>query len=723
MASGYEIPTLADVDEAKKNMDSITEFIESEESTLLDQYGNTRKTLKGVEESTNYIIGWNIVGDFSTTPESTSINDVLTSKSISGYEDALWRTNQTLPYTPTGSDPTQSPELGKWVVVAQGELKSIARSLNVLDSEVIYSTDTITVLDNVFYIYDPVNQKIWSKPVSVGVGETILSVVGNVLTTSADTYTLVTINKSGVEFEVIADIDNENSIGGKVSLLIGDSVAVRDYATGNNSGVLFFKVVASGTGTADGGKYIDLPTLGLQLEQNMKLVPSIKDFGAVGDGVTNNTVAIQAALTYGNNVAVPEGTFFSNALTRNDGLRLLGAGIGRSILEFEDTNGITVTSPDDDHPVYVSNISFHQKGEGVNTALIIDNSGQISGGVVQNRTSPRLKIENVALRGSTDVITDGWLAGITCTDVIHAVIDGLHFEGYYSSTPDLPASTHAMRFDGSGAPVEFTITNSWAFFAVDALRVIDCEGVFVSHNNFVAVRSGIRFDPSTVEPQLQVTDNHINAYESCIVAANMIDSNISNNLFFARNDATANVVGLQFSATSFTHVKNNTFVNNSGYDLNGIVVSSGGEDLEIKGNIFRSATTAILLQTGSSGVKVGYNTFGAVTTEISDLGTNNIVTKSTQAIIGSKTDPDGLQEKWGSSNVTLNATGDGSITFAEPFDNAFFMATISNGDVAVVPTASFIANQGASSTTTLNFSVRPNPGAITVRANWIAKGN
>jgi hypothetical protein len=36
---------------------------------------------------------------------------------------------------------------------------------------------------------------------------------------------------------------------------------------------------------------------------------SVKDFGAIGDGVANDTVAIQAALTYGGSLLVPAGTY------------------------------------------------------------------------------------------------------------------------------------------------------------------------------------------------------------------------------------------------------------------------------------------------------------------------------------------------------------------------------------------------------------------------------
>lgn len=75
-------------------------------------------------------------------------------------------------------------------------LQAIARSINVLDSQVIYSTDTATVLDNVLYIYDAPAQTTWGVPELDSTGKTIVSVDGSTLNTTggtgSNTYTLET---------------------------------------------------------------------------------------------------------------------------------------------------------------------------------------------------------------------------------------------------------------------------------------------------------------------------------------------------------------------------------------------------------------------------------------------------------------------------------------------------------------------------------------------------
>lgn len=100
---------------------------------------------------------------------------------------------------------------------------------------------------------------------------------------------------SRYSFKQVSDIDTD------VNVIVreGDYVSVEDYTTGNNSGILFFRVVAAATGTADGGKYIDLLTLGLQLEQNMKLVPSLKDWGVSGNALDGDaTQGVLNAISY-----------------------------------------------------------------------------------------------------------------------------------------------------------------------------------------------------------------------------------------------------------------------------------------------------------------------------------------------------------------------------------------------------------------------------------------
>lgn len=191
------LPTVAEFQKGKSNLDSLEEILNGDSSTTVTTYSGREhdSIAKWISKSDERIslaissLGYQVVGDFSDEEkvEITEENYVYTSKSVDGCEDALWRCSQTLPYTPTGSDPSDSEddEYGKWVVVAEGELKAIARGLNILNSEVIYAADTTTELDDVLYIYDASTQTIWKKPSTIGEGEMISSVVDSRLFTTA----------------------------------------------------------------------------------------------------------------------------------------------------------------------------------------------------------------------------------------------------------------------------------------------------------------------------------------------------------------------------------------------------------------------------------------------------------------------------------------------------------------------------------------------------------
>jgi hypothetical protein len=87
----------------------------------------------------------------------------------------------------------------------------------------------------------------------------------------------------GVVSDMIAD----------TSLLVGGFVFTTGYTSSGDGGDNSYEVVAAGTGTADGGSYIDLVT-----HQAKALFPqgvySIKQWGGIGDGVTDDTAALTA---------------------------------------------------------------------------------------------------------------------------------------------------------------------------------------------------------------------------------------------------------------------------------------------------------------------------------------------------------------------------------------------------------------------------------------------
>jgi hypothetical protein len=84
----------------------------------------------------------------------------------------------------------------------------------------------------------------------------------------------------------------------ETSLVIGDRVAVRGYYQGNDGGGNIFEVVAAGTGTDDGGAFLDLTGSGLQAKGLFPEGHRLEHWGVVKDGVSNDAAKISAAVDW-----------------------------------------------------------------------------------------------------------------------------------------------------------------------------------------------------------------------------------------------------------------------------------------------------------------------------------------------------------------------------------------------------------------------------------------
>lgn len=162
-------------------------------------------------------------------------------------------------------------------------IQEIARSANVKDSEVILSTDTTQVLNGKRIVYDVVAQRIYGLP-ALPTNVYINSVSNGQLTYSPGNITVALLDSYQ---QYIGD-------GSQLSVLTVGSDTPRTLAD----------------------RFAD--------------VVNVKDFGAVGDGITDDTSSIQAAINaanpFGKQVYVPAGRYKCKPLIAKQGFKLLGAG-------------------------------------------------------------------------------------------------------------------------------------------------------------------------------------------------------------------------------------------------------------------------------------------------------------------------------------------------------------------------------------------------------------
>ena len=104
----------------------------------------------------------------------------------------------------------------------------------------------------------------------------------------------------------------------------------------------------------------------------------VTDYGAIGDGVSDDTAAIQAAIAVGGTVLFPAGTYrvTSFSITPPANTRLVGDGAGISTIEFESA---TTTSKEDfvtsNGNIEFKGLSLYHNGPASETAQVITLAG------------------------------------------------------------------------------------------------------------------------------------------------------------------------------------------------------------------------------------------------------------------------------------------------------------------------------------------------------------
>lgn len=151
-------------------------------------------------------------------------------------------------------------------------------------------------------------------------------------------FNLTTINYTPGTNSLSVYIDGVNQYVGD-SYLETDSDTVT-FTAGLHVGaeVKFTTAIQTTTGAVDASIVSYTPpftgSVGTTVEDKLAQYVSVKDFGAVGNGIANDTAAIQAALNAAPNVYVPAGTYMVNGLTLNTENSVVGDGFGATVFKL-----------------------------------------------------------------------------------------------------------------------------------------------------------------------------------------------------------------------------------------------------------------------------------------------------------------------------------------------------------------------------------------------------
>lgn len=354
---------------------------------------------------------------------------------------------------------------------------------------------------------------------------------------------------------------------------------------------------------------------------------SVADFGASPSATgAVNSAAFQAALDFHPHICIPPGDYAldSAITTTNKAVKIEGAGIGVTTLTFNGTNGLVFSQDNDSYHVTVCDLSLKQAGAGVGKAIYYDGSGQIVGATVQNRTSPRMRVENVNLAGSSTADTTGWEYGIEGYNLHHVTVFNVTVTGKYTTNLYDCDTIAAFYFHTDGNATEVEVDNCWAFYVQHSVKVSGIEGVFVTRCTFVAVVNGVTAANTSPEPHIIVSDSHIAAYTTCIALTYSNQADVHNNLLYSRSDGVTDATAISMVDCNYCRVTGNTVVDaNVTYAIDGIMLSKSAATTSantIIANNFQAVRTGISIGAGCQNNQVANNNYVTVVTRIIDSG-------------------------------------------------------------------------------------------------------
>lgn len=358
-------------------------------------------------------------------------------------------------------------------IMTDRTVQEVARSANVHENEVILSTNTTQYLNDIKVVYDVVAQKIYLLPALP------TNVYINSVSNGQLTYSPGNIVVDLIEF-----------VTGNVALDAANTLRADLIAnTGSDHVKTKLSAIAASVGRTVTSKLRDLV--------------SIKDFGAVGDGVTDDTSAINAAINSGLALYAPKGTYICTAgLVANQGISLVGDGYGHTIFKFtNNTHGLWVKlKADASDPINIRDFSIHTmfapdltkpglKIDG--TAQVTTDTDAVGHKILNNRALTRGLIKNIELCG-VDKTAHSWGTGLHMYSVMNFRVDGLYYSGRVADATDAGRVETAINFGGDGVPVDVSFSRLWIYYAMFGFNAPDyTEGVHISNFEMVHVDYGV----------------------------------------------------------------------------------------------------------------------------------------------------------------------------------------------------------------------------------------
>lgn len=325
---------------------------------------------------------------------------------------------------------------------------------------------------------------------------------------------------------------------------------------------------------------------------------NVKEFGAVGDGITDDRAAFVTAIASNKPVFVPEGTYrISEQITVGAGIHIVGAGPGRSIIKFD------VQNTNQKYVFYNTDNNNSKKGAIFKNFTINVNNYSTTidfiGGILLTRFNDVL-VDNVEVLNTSNSGNGVVLWNCSNSTISNCYCHELYGDGIYVCNKSKDVQIIANKVVNcnvkSGAidiydSERITATNNYVCpnetsqtfgFNLDTVR--QC---IISNNHCINGRCGIA---TFVINESVITGNTCrnNDYAGIQVEISIDGVTNSNNNIFADNFIEYNDFGIVDTANSYWNKYQGNIITNS--NKHGIYVI-GGSYQDIDGNTITNSGT------------------------------------------------------------------------------------------------------------------------------------
>lgn len=353
----------------------------------------------------------------------------------------------------------------------------------------------------------------------------------------------------------------------------------------------------------------------------------ITAYGAVPSSTSDATSSIRSAVTAaaGRSLYIPPGTFWltgsisnSSTLSSTAGLTIYGAGQGVSELRWfsssTDTGVMLYGSSNSRDFMTVRDIRLTTLKYNTGTALYISSTKASTEDSYAGDQS-RYAIERCTIAGGTVIdggsaTASGWNIGIETNVSKQAVINdctliGPAFNAFGGSTNSFGTYIHGepVNVTANGHPVQFILKGNYVLFHEYGAYFSNCEGIYITHSNYVADNYGIIANSTGQHPQFFVNHSHFNAKTAGIMSAGMVDVHVTGNLIYQINNSTL-CTGVNISSATVSAIIDENIFSSVG-TTQYICVNVLGGYTNINNNTFRVGSpilTCVHADTGSSAV-------------------------------------------------------------------------------------------------------------------------